>query len=86
MPILVRRRRVDVKHGVVKVRVSVPSRTASQPLIALSRPQKRHVFDQVRQTLLILSLIHAPHVHLQVGLETPFWNLVRQDDVLEPVR
>ena len=64
MSILVRRRCVDVEHGVVEIRVRVPSRTAPEPLISFSRTQKRDVLDEMRQSLLVFALVHGPDVHL----------------------
>ena len=85
MPILVRRRRVDVEHGVVEIRVCVTSSARPKPLVTLSGSEERHVFHQVRQPLFVFAFVDAPHVHLQVRLESPFGNLVGQNHLLESI-
>ena len=84
--VLVVRGRVHVEHGVVKVGVRVPAGAAAEPRVALLRSQKRDVLHQVRQPLLVLALVHAPHVHLQVRLEPVRRHLVGQHHVPQTVR
>mmetsp|Transcript_5307 Transcript_5307/g.9518 ORF Transcript_5307/g.9518 Transcript_5307/m.9518 type:complete len:437 (+) Transcript_5307:2218-3528(+) len=79
-------RGVDVKHGVVEVRVSVRPRSRPKQALPLSRAEKRHVLHQVSQSLLPLVLIHAADMHLQVSLETLRGHLVWKHHVSQAVR
>ena len=67
----------------IRVRVRLTSR-AEQPL-PLATPHVGHVLDEMRDALLVFSLISTSSEDLEVRLEPSRGARVRQDDVLEAV-
>mmetsp|Transcript_37716 Transcript_37716/g.106574 ORF Transcript_37716/g.106574 Transcript_37716/m.106574 type:complete len:208 (+) Transcript_37716:3061-3684(+) len=74
-----------MEDSVVKVCVGVGAGPRPKEAIALLRTQEGDVLHDVSHPLLVLLLIHAPHVYLEMGLKALWWDSIRKDDVFHPI-